>query len=603
MITSESSTHDKLTALRNLFSTHQVHGFLIPRADQYQGEYVPAFAERLAMITGFNGSAGTAAVLLNKAAILTDGRYTIQVRQEVDGDLFDYVDFPPKNFKQWLLDNLEEGQVLGYDPTLHVQSQIDQLSDLFAKKNITLKPLPLNLVDAIWSDQPAPPRSTATVHPIELAGKSCTDKLSDIRAQLQQDNVDATLISAPESVAWLFNIRGEDVPFTPLPLSHALVSQDRAILFIHPDKLSETTRTYLAKNDITYVPESELPNYLEQLKDHDIKTLQVCNRRGSAYHVQLAKQHGAEVIPAQDPTAIPRAQKNDVEQEGSRQAHIRDGAAISRFLCWLDHQVDTDIDTLDELTVAQKLLEFRAQHPDFKEPSFETISGFGPNGAIVHYRVSPKTNKQFALNNLYLVDSGAQYPDGTTDITRTVAIGTPSDEMRRTFTLVLQGMIDLSMATFPEGTTGHRLDTLARQHLWSAGLDFNHGTGHGVGSYLSVHEGPQSISPVHNDTALLSGMILSNEPGYYKTDAFGIRIENLIMVTPPHTPEHGERDMLSFETLTLAPIDRRLVVSDMLSTAQRQWLNTYHQTVRETLLPLMQSEQETLWLTQATEAI
>lgn len=600
MARSTDSAAQRIAALRQQLEKHRVDGFLIPRADQYQGEYVPASAERLAMLTGFTGSAGIAVVLTKRAALLVDGRYTIQSRQEVDTEHFEILGYPTKNFNDWLAAHMKEGERLGYDPTLHVSSQIDSLRDTLEASGIELVPLSTNLVDAIWEDRPAAPSTLATIHPMEYAGKSTDEKLQELRATMKERGFDATLLSAPESVSWLLNLRANDVPFTPLVLAHALISSSQAILFISLDKVSAETRDYLTDLGVTISPEPQLTDTLVNLQDkHQIAHLHIDASRGSIYHAELARQHGVEVTLDTDLTAYPRAEKNDAEQHGTRAAHLRDGAAISRFLCWLDHQVEHDMGALDELTVSDKLLAFRAEHPMFRDSSFQTISGFGSNGAIVHYRASPKTNLSFTAGNLYLIDSGAQYPDGTTDITRTVSIGAPTSEMKRAFTRVLQGHIDLSRTRFPRGTTGHALDVIARWHLWQDGLDFNHGTGHGVGSYLSVHEGPQNISPAHRPVPLNPGMILSNEPGYYKDGAFGIRIENLILV---NASEDGDdsKEMLSFETLTLAPIDRRLIEASLLSENQRSWLDAYHARVREQLLPLMKTDEERRWLEQAT---
>ncbi len=588
-----------VSQLREQLLSHDLHGFLIPRADQYQGEYIPENEERLARISSFTGSAGLAVVLREHAAVLVDGRYTIQVREQVDTEIFDPLPFPESNLHTWLTSHLQAGQKLAYDPRLHTQAHVDTLTAKLAEHDIELVPVHDNLIDATWDDRPTPPLAPITPHPVQYSGEETPSKLEKLRQALELHDYDATLLSAPESVAWLLNVRGGDVSFTPLPLSRALITQKIAELFVDPRKLPQDTLDYLAKIHVKVRHEDELDQALAALPSQHIDAILIDARRASSHHVTIAKDAGLSVHIADDLTALPRATKNDTEQQGTRDAHLRDGVAISRFLCWLDHQMAQGA-SLDEITAAEKLLEFRKESKHFRDSSFPSISGFGPNGAIVHYRASPDTNLRFSPDSLYLIDSGAQYPDGTTDITRTVAIGTPTDEMKRAFTLVLRGMIGVSCMHFPQGITGHALDIIARAPLWSAGLDYAHGTGHGVGSYLGVHEGPQNISPYPNTTALLPGMILSNEPGYYKAGAFGIRIENLIMVKPPHTPEGGEREVLSFETLTIAPIDRRVIETSMLSDREIAWLDTYHARVRESLMPGMTSEQERTWLTQAT---
>lgn len=588
--------------LRDELARHDLHGFLVPRADQYQGEYIPSNEDRLAMITGFTGSAGLAVVLRDKAAILVDGRYTIQVRDQVDTDIFDTLGHPPQNFHDWLTDHLDEGHKLGYDPRLHTQAQVDLLTKLLSPREIALVPVEHNLIDAIWEDRPDSPTTHITPHPLEHAGTSTQDKLDALRQELATSSLDATLLSAPESVAWLLNVRGGDVPFTPLPLSRALITATSATLFVDERKIPAQTANYLAGLDVSVQPEAQLDAALIAMAKTTHKAILIDSRRASSYHVTIAREAGLEVTLDDDLTALPRALKNAAEREGTRRAHLRDGAAITRFLCWLDRQLALNA-AIDEITAAEKLLEFRKQSEHFRDSSFPSISGFGANGAIVHYRAAPATNKRFAPDSLYLIDSGAQYPDGTTDITRTVPTGTPTPEMKRAYTLVLRGMIGVSMMRFPQGISGHALDLVARAPLWSAGLDYAHGTGHGVGSYLGVHEGPQNISPYPSKVALRPGMIISNEPGYYKTGEFGIRIENLIMVMEPVTPEGGEREVLGFETLTLAPIDQRVIAPELLSDRERAWLDAYHVRVRDELLELMTSDQEREWLKQATQPL
>ncbi|MDF1721517.1 MAG: aminopeptidase P family protein [Minwuia sp.] len=584
---------DRVTRLRAAMKTAGIDGFLIPRNDEHFGEWVPACGERLAWLTGFNGSAGMAIVLADRAAIFIDGRYTLAVRDQVDLAIFETRHVTEEPASAWLKDVMQPGQKLGFDPWLHTQTGLSALADAAKSAGAELVAVDANPVDQIWDDRPAPPMAPVVPHDMAYAGETAEAKRQRIAELVTQQGADAAVLTLPESIAWLLNIRGGDVPRTPLPLGFAVLHGDaRVDLYMDPEKIASATRDHLG-NAVAIVPKAGFAEGLGSLKDKRV----IIDRPSAVQAVtdRLAAV-GAEVSAGEDPTMLPKACKNPVEVQGSRTAHIRDGAAVSRFLAWLDRTA-TD-GSVDEMTAADKLEGFRRENELIRDLSFDTISGSGPNGAIVHYRVTPETNRTLQPGELFLVDSGAQYLDGTTDITRTVAIGTPSAEMRDRFTRVLQGHIALASVRFPKGTTGSQLDPLARAPLWQAGLDFDHGTGHGVGSYLSVHEGPHRISKMPSTVALQPGMIVSNEPGYYKAAAFGIRIENLVTVVG-QVVEGGERPTLGFETLTLAPIDRRLIMTGLLTEAERGWIDRYHARVAETILPVVDAETAE-WLRAAT---
>ncbi|MBI1261212.1 MAG: M24 family metallopeptidase [Rhizobiales bacterium] len=589
---------ERAARLRAELKRRNLDGFLIPRADEHQGEYVPPHAERLAWLTGFSGSAGLAIILADKAAIFVDGRYTLQVRDQVDIDIFDPVHMIDMPASQWVEENLPKGAKLAYDPWLHTVDAVARFRKAAEKAGGSFVPVESNPLDAVWDDQPEPPRARVQIHPLEYAGETAADKIKRITNDLMAGDASAAVLTMPDSIAWLFNIRGGDVSHTPLALAFAILHEDgHADLFIDEHKLDDVARAHLG-NVVSIRPRSELNEALARLGETKATVLVDPTTCASAIYDQL-KSSGAEVKRGSDPCELPKACKNEAEVRGTRAAHLRDGAALTRFLAWVS--VEGAKGSLDEMTAAKKLEAFRAETGALKDLSFDTISGAGSNGAIVHYRVTEGTNRPLNIGELFLVDSGGQYLDGTTDVTRTVAIGAVADEPRDRFTRVLKGHIALASARFPEGTSGAQLDALARMALWKAGLDFDHGTGHGVGSYLSVHEGPQRISKA-GTVPLKPGMILSNEPGYYKTGAYGIRIENLMVVTPPAPVEGGERDMLGFETLTLAPIDLELVNRDLLSDEEAEWLNTYHARVYEALTPLL-DEDTHHWLLHATRAI
>lgn len=580
----------RLARLRAELKRLKLSAFLVPRQDEFQGEYVAPYAERLKWLTGFSGSWGLAIVGLRKAAIFVDGRYTIQVKEQVDTRLFTprhLTDQPPA---QWIAQNLKKGDRLGFDPWLVTVDQARRHAEACAAVGAVFAPVASNPIDAIWMDQPARPTTPLAIHPTRFAGRSATDKLKDIRKAIAGH--DAVVLTQPDSVAWIFNLRGFDVPFTPVVAAYAIIhATGKAELFIAPEKLTGEVRAHLGKIAVTRRP-ADIAASLKALKGK--KVLIDPASTPEAIRAALAKAR-ASVATGADPCLLPKARKNRIEQEGARLAQRRDGAAVARFLHWLDREAPRG--RLTELDAASKLKEFRAETGELKDLSFETIAAAGPHAAIPHYHATEQSNAPLKPNGIFLIDSGAQYLDGTTDITRTVIIGQPTDEMKDRFTRVLKGMIALSRIRFPKGTCGSQLDVLARAALWTAGLDFDHGTGHGVGSYLSVHEGPARINKADR-TALEPGMILSNEPGCYKEGHYGIRIENLVMVHEARDIAGGDRPMLGFETLTLCPIDRRLIDVSLLLPDEIAWLDAYHARVWEELGDLMTGE-EREWLKQA----
>jgi Xaa-Pro aminopeptidase len=588
---------ERLLRLRRELAGRGFDGFVVPRSDEHQGEYVPPRGQRLAWLTGFTGSAGVAIVLRDKAAIFVDGRYTLQAAQQVDAAAFDIrhlVDEPPA---RWLETALTAGAVLGYDPWLHTPHDVARLRAAVEKAGATLRAVADNPLDRVWLDQPAAPLAPVVPHEERFAGESAQSKRTRIGRALAEAGAAAAVLTMPESIAWLLNIRGGDVPHTPLPLSFAILRADGAVtLFIDRHKLAPGLDRHLG-NAVTVMPPDALGPALDALAAQGGR-VQADPATAAAWIFDRLEAAQAKILQAADPCLLPKACKNPVEVDGTRAAHRRDGAALTRFLAWLAREAPKE--GLSEIAASDRLEAFRREGEYFRDLSFPTISGAGSNGAIVHYRAMPETEKRLELGTLYLLDSGAQYLDGTTDVTRTVAIGEPSDEMRDRFTRVLKGHIALALALFPKGTTGTQLDAFARHGLWQKGLDYDHGTGHGVGSYLGVHEGPQRISKAASAQPLLPGMIVSNEPGYYKTGAYGIRIENLVLVEP--TDGEAEREMLGFETLTLAPIDRSLVVPDLLDRDEIAWLNAYHRRVRETLTPLVDPV-TAAWLVEATQPI
>jgi Xaa-Pro aminopeptidase len=588
----------RLSALRAELAARRLDGFLVPRADEHQGEYVPKRAERLAWLTGFTGSAGQAVVLSEKAAIFVDGRYTLQVRNQTDTSLFETLDSVNDGAANWIEANLPKGAKLGYDPWLHTQSGVERLKISVDRAGGQLVACRSNPLDAVWADQPEPPRARAVPHPIELAGETSAAKRAALAEDLKKRGADATILTMPDSICWLLNIRGADVPHTPFVLAFAILNADASVeLFMDAKKSSPELLAHLG-NEVHVRAPADFEPALDALQG---KTVSADSVWAAAAIFQRLEAAGAKVLRSPDPCQLPKACKNEVELAGTRRAHIRDGQALTRFLAWLAREAPKG--TLTEIDAVEKLESFRAATGALKDVSFDSISGAGPHGAIVHYRVTRKTNRRIEPGQLFLIDSGAQFVDGTTDVTRTVAVGEPTAEMRDRFTRVLKGHIQLALARFPEGTTGAQLDAFARRPLWDAGLDYGHGTGHGVGSYLSVHEGPQSISSRGVGQALKPGMICSNEPGYYKTGEYGIRIENLVVVRAPAGIAGGEKGMLGFETITMAPIDLDLVEPSMLTAEERDWLNAYHKQVRAAVAPAMADDIDRAWLTQATRAI
>jgi Xaa-Pro aminopeptidase len=589
----------RLGALRKQLKDQGLDGFIVPRADEHQGEYVPAHADRLAWLTGFSGSAGNAVILQDKAAVFVDGRYTLQVRNETEGDLYDFPHFTNEPATKWITKHISTGAKLGYDPWLHTPHQVTRFKNACANADAKLVACSANPIDAIWEDQPRPPVSPAIPLEITYTGRTSQKKREELAKNLQTEKIDATVLAAPDSIAWLLNMRGNDVPYSPLVLCFALVHNNGNVdLFIDQQKITDELAASF-DNGIKVLDRNNIEDALSALGQSS-KSVSLDPNGAPSWIQDRLNQAGAQVVFADDPCQLPKAIKNDIEINGIRAAHHRDGAALTQFLAWLNTAARQG--GVSEISAADKLEEFRSRNTMFRGLSFTTISGAGPNGAIVHYRVTAESNIPLEKGSLYLVDSGAQYPDGTTDVTRTIAIGTPSDEMRNRFTLVLQGHIALARATFPKGTTGSQLDPLARRALWAAGLDFEHGTGHGVGHYLSVHEGPQRISKARNTVALQPGMVISNEPGYYKSNAYGIRIENLQTVIPVNAPLGGEKELLGFEVLTLAPMDLTLVDTSILSADEISWLNAYHAQVRAEISPLVDDETR-VWMETATQPI
>ncbi len=577
-------THaQKLFDLRAVLQREGVDGFIVPRADEYQGEYVPASSDRLRWISGFTGSAGTAIVLKDKAVVMSDGRYTIQLRQQVDASLFETEDSTKLSPADWITRHKKDGFVLGYDPRLHTPREVK----VFADKGIALKPLEVNPLDSIWKDRPQAPSAKVELFPMSSAGVDAKEKLDQVAGALREKKLDAAIIALPDSIAWMLNIRSNDIPHIPVALSYAVAHADGTLdWFVDGGRIGDDVRASFG-NRVSIVPPEALEQSIAGLKG---KKILVDERRTSMWFVEQLKKNGIEHVDAKDPSIALKARKNPAEQESMRRAHVRDGVAVTKFLKWIAGTKET----LTETDVERKLEQFRREAPEYRDSSFDTIAGFGPNGAIVHYRATPETDRTLERVSLLLLDSGAQYADGTTDITRTIAIGEPTQEMRERFTLVLKGHIAVAMARFPQGTTGAQVDMLARTPLWQHDLDYAHGTGHGVGCYLSVHEEAANISPRGHDP-IEAGMIISNEPGYSKEGEYGIRIENLVLVHEDGVCAATGKTMLCFETLTFAPIDMTLVDISMLGGQERNWLENYHQKVFSCLSPFLDDETKN-WL-------
>ena len=568
--------------IRKAMAEQGLDGFVTPHEDEHQNEYLPAANDRLAWATGFTGSAGAAVILKDKAAIFVDGRYTLQVRDQVDQGVFEIRDLVEGGVPAYL-EAAPKGSVIGYDPRLHSPDALARLQAAVAKAGAKLKPVSPNPLDTAWGvARPAQPTAPIVPHPLQYSGEDSSAKRHRLGQALAERGADVAVITAPASIAWLFNVRGGDVIRSPLPIGQAILGADgSARLFLDPAKVTADLPAWLG-NEVRLETPDDLPQALADLKGRQVL---VDPAQSSAWYFETLGAAGAGVQRGDDPCLLPRACKNAVEIEGAKRAHVRDGAALSQFLHWIATEGQTN--PPDEIEAVAKLEGFREATGALKDLSFDTIAGALSNGALPHYRPTSRLNTRTTEGSLLLVDSGGQYLDGTTDVTRTMAIGEPSAEMCERFTLVLQGHLALTRVRFPVGTTGSALDALARVAMWSRGLDYDHGTGHGVGSYLGVHEGPHRIAKAPNTVALRPGMIVSNEPGYYKEGGYGIRIENLQFVTEPEIPPGGERPMLGFEPLTLAPIDRRLVVAEMLTAEERAQFDAYHARVLKEVGPLV----------------
>jgi Xaa-Pro aminopeptidase len=596
-----SSYADRLAALREQLKSEKLDGFVVPLTDEHMSEYVGSYAQRLQWLTGFKGSAGSAVVLPEEAAIFVDGRYTLQVRQQVSADDWSYQSVPETSVTDWLKDHAAKGARIGYDPWLHTRDWVKKAKQALASRGAELLPVGENPIDKIWIDRPEASKAKLVVQPDEYAGRGAAEKRTDIAEWLEKHDADAAVLSALDSIAWAFNVRGQDVTHTPVALAYAIVNKDgTADLFVAEEKVGPDVRQHLG-NGVRLHDRYAFEGALSEFKG---KTVAVDPERAVSAIFDALDKAGAKILPLRDPVVLPKALKNKVEIAGQQAAQTRDGAVIARFLHWIDEEAPKG--DVDELGASDKLEALRRENPELRDLSFDSISGAGPNGAIVHYKSSEKTNRKLETGTLYLIDSGGQYVDGTTDITRTVPIGEPTGEMCDRFTRVLKGHIAVATAVFPKGTRGTQLDSFARRPLWDAGLDYAHGTGHGVGSFLAVHEGPQRIAPVTSsqtggDEPLQAGMIISNEPGYYKTGEYGIRIENLVLVVDRRI-EGAEKEMLGFETLTFAPIDRRLIVKAMLSPEEVAWLDDYHRQVVEKIGPTL-SGSDREWLEKACAPI
>ena len=587
-ISDPSLAASRVAALRERLQALGVDGFLVPRSDEHQSEYVAPHSERLKWLTGFSGSAGTALILAGRAIMFVDGRYALQVREQTDGSIFDYENLIENPPSKWLSANAGKGFKLAFDPWLHTIRETRTLRGILEKAGGRLVAVETNPVDEIWTDRPEPPLAKIEIHQQRFAGVPAKDKLYAMAATLRGFGATHTVLTDPSSIAWTFNIRGGDIPHTPLALAFAIISSDGAhSIFIDKRKLPMKEEAYLTRLcDIR--PPDELPRALGGISDTG-GVFGLDERLAAEMLRRIIETAGGTVVPLRDPACLPRACKNDAEIAGTRHAHRRDGAAMTRFLCWLDRQKPGAV---DEIAAAGKLEAYRSETGEryrmpLRDLSFDTISGAGPNGAVIHYRVTAATTRKLEAGMLYLVDSGAQYSDATTDVTRTIAIGRPSEDMRRHYTIVLKGLIAVSSLRFPPGTRGMDIDPVARIAHWKSGFDFAHGAGHGVGSFLSVHEGPQRIARTGTEK-LLPGMILSNEPGYYREGHYGIRLENLVLVEPPSPVEGGEIEMLGFETLTLSPFDRRLINAGMLTKEEEVWLNAYHERVAAEIGPMLE---------------
>jgi Xaa-Pro aminopeptidase len=592
-----ASAGDRIAALRGELAARGLTGFMVPRFDEHQGEYVARRSQRLAWLSGFTGSAGTAVVLADKAALFVDGRYTVQAQAETSDALYRQLNSNDVAPSKWLRKTLRAGDRVGFDPWLHTPDAIKNLSEAAASVGAELVAVETNPIDAVWPDQPPPPIGPVIAHGDKYTGEPSSAKRARLADVILAEGADAAVLTAPDSIAWLLNIRGGDLPHTPVALGFAVLHSDASVdWFLDPRKFTDGVTEHLG-NQVRARKPDQLGPALDQL-GRAKKTVRLDPAGGVSWFFDRLEAGGAQIRRDTDPCAGPKAAKNETELAGMRACHIRDGAALTRFLRWVTETAPQG--GVDELDAARKLETFRAQVPGFRDLSFRTISAAGANAALPHYTVTAHSNTELKPGTLYLIDSGCQYPDGTTDVTRTVAVGTPADEHRDRFTRVLKGHIALSSCRFPEGTSGSQLDAFARRPLWQVGLDYDHGTGHGVGTYLSVHEGPQRISKLPAKAALKPGMIVSNEPGYYQVGDYGIRIENLVEVV--EIDDTGETTVLGFRYLTCAPMDLTLVARPLLTDDEAAWLNRYHDWVRDQLTPLL-SDDEARWLAWATRPV
>ncbi|MGY5614936.1 aminopeptidase P family protein [Vibrio brasiliensis] len=590
------TTEQRLAAIRDWLAQNNLDALLVPHEDEYLGEYVPAHNERLHWLTGFTGSAGVAVITQHNAAIFVDGRYTVQVTKQVPSTLFEYRHLIEEPALDWILEHLETGCSVAIDPRMHNSAWLDSAQAKLAGK-LELNILQSNPIDQLWHDRPAPVISDVRLMATEAVGQSSESKRQEIAHLVAKAGGHAAVITALDSICWLLNVRGLDVSRLPVLLSHAILHDDASVeFFLDPARLPSNFSEHVGNGVTVHHPDS-LKAQIEALAG---KKVLLDPATSNAWFKLVLQNSGASVINAADPCLMPKASKNDVEISGMKACHVRDGVAMCKFLSWLDSEVATG-NLHNEALLSDKLEQFRKQDPTLMDLSFDTISAAGSNAAMCHYNHENQPEPGvLQLDSLYLVDSGGQYLDGTTDITRTIAIGKPSDEMIKQFTLALKGHIGVARARFPKGTRGYQIDTLARQHLWAEGYDYDHGTGHGVGHFLSVHEGPASISKKQIDVPLTQGMVLSNEPGYYRADAFGIRIENLELVV--ETPTKGDFPVLSFESLTRCPIDIRNINVDMLTRPELAWLNDYHQKVWNDISPLVEGDVKE-WLKNATQPL
>ncbi len=588
----------KIIELRQKFDENAITAYIIPQTDVHQNEYAPDFFKRLAWLTNFTGTAGLAIVAKKSAAIFVDGRYTLQAREQTDIAVFDPCKYTFQDIEAWLQKNLQKGDILGFDPWLLTEREFKKYQEICHKLELKLKPIAENLIDAIWHDRPLVAKAPAFMHSAEWSGKTALQKLDEVCKSIVDAKADAALLTQLDSVAWLLNLRGNDVICVPVVMCFAIVHSDKTVdLFVDPEKIIPDVQSYFA-NFVRVHDYTALNDQLNEL-GRSKKTLLIDHLRAPYQALISVESSGGKIIRAEDICLLPRACKNETEIKGAREAHIKDGTAVIHLLAWLAEEIKKI--PITEMDVVAKVRDFRKEQGALDD-SFEAITGTGPNGAIVHYKATPATNRQLALDEIFLVDSGGQYYEGTTDITRTVTFGMPTSEQKDRFTRVLKGHIQLACVKFPQGTNGHQLDSIARYALWQVGLDYAHGTGHGVGSYLCVHEGPQRISVAPNTVALQPGMILSNEPGYYKAGAYGIRIENLVVVQKSIPQAHYENEMLEFENLTLVPIDRYLIEVSLLTQSEREWLNSYHKQIYKIMAPRVQPFAQE-WLKEATAEI